>query len=49
MHFAASQFLQDDNIQFTVLTDRSQGGSSLKNGSVEVMVRDHMILDWELL
>ena len=33
-------FIQDKTkgLQFTVLTDRSQGGSSLKDGSVELMV-----------
>lgn len=29
---------QDGKLQLTVLTDRSQGGSSLKDGSVELMV-----------
>lgn len=29
---------QDGKMQLTVLTDRSQGGSSLKDGSVELMV-----------
>lgn len=29
---------QDGKAQLTVLTDRSQGGSSLKDGSVELMV-----------
>ena len=28
-------------MQFTVLTDRSQGGSSIKDGHVELMVRDY--------
>ena len=37
----ANDFSQDEakNIQFTVLTDRSQGGSSLNDGQVELMVR----------
>lgn len=29
---------QDGNMQLTVLTDRSQGGSSLSDGSIELMV-----------
>lgn len=29
---------QDGNVQLTVLTDRSQGGSSLSDGSLELMV-----------
>ena len=29
---------QDGNMQLTVLTDRSQGGSSLRDGSMELMV-----------
>lgn len=29
---------QDGNMQLTVLTDRSQGGSSLRDGSIELMV-----------
>lgn len=30
---------QDDNDQLTVVTDRSQGGGSIYNGSLEIMVR----------
>lgn len=26
------------NVQFTVLTDRSEGGSSLRDGEIELMV-----------
>lgn len=35
-----SFIVQDDsrNVQFTVLTDRSQGGSSIEDGQVELMV-----------
>lgn len=29
--------LKDNNIQFTVSNDRSQGGSSLKQGRIELM------------
>lgn len=31
-------FWQDNKTQFTVMTDRSQGGSSLQDGNIEVMV-----------
>ncbi len=30
--------LQDKQRQFTVMTDRTQGGSSLEDGSIELMV-----------
>lgn len=30
---------QDDSDQLTVVTDRSQGGGSIYNGSLEIMVR----------
>ncbi|KAG0431492.1 hypothetical protein HPB47_021721, partial [Ixodes persulcatus] len=33
------------NIQFTILTDRSQGGSSLTDGSLEVMVHRRLLHD----
>lgn len=29
---------QDDDDQLTVVTDRSQGGGSINNGSLEIMV-----------
>lgn len=32
-------FIQDDVDQLTVVTDRSQGGGSIYNGSLEIMVR----------
>ncbi|XP_049516029.1 lysosomal alpha-mannosidase-like isoform X2 [Dermacentor silvarum] len=40
-------FIRDNNrnLQFTVLTDRSQGGSSLRNGSVELMVHRRLLYD----
>ena len=40
-------FIQDKTkgLQFTVLTDRSQGGSSLKDGSVELMVHRRLFHD----
>ncbi len=35
--------IQDDVDQLTVVTDRSQGGGSIHNGSLEIMVRQaHM-------
>lgn len=37
-HSLPSHPPQDSNTQLTVLTDRSQGGSSLRDGSVELMV-----------
>ena len=36
---------QTQNIQITVLNDRSQGGSSLSNGSIEVMVHRRTLFD----
>ncbi|XP_060071778.1 lysosomal alpha-mannosidase-like [Ylistrum balloti] len=40
-------FLRDEarNIQFTVLTDRSQGGASLRPGSLELMVHRRLLAD----
>ncbi|XP_065289713.1 lysosomal alpha-mannosidase-like [Dermacentor albipictus] len=40
-------FIRDDakKVQFTVLTDRSQGGSSLREGSVELMVHRRLLYD----
>uniref|UniRef100_A0A131YE74 Alpha-mannosidase n=1 Tax=Rhipicephalus appendiculatus TaxID=34631 RepID=A0A131YE74_RHIAP len=40
-------FIRDPqrDLQFTVLTDRSQGGSSLRNGSIEVMVHRRLLYD----
>jgi len=31
-------YIKNSKTQFTVLTDRSQGGASLENGSLELMV-----------
>ena len=41
MHYEKFCSLQDEDrgVQFTVLTDRAQGGSSLKDGELELMVR----------
>nr|XP_020767608.1 lysosomal alpha-mannosidase [Odocoileus virginianus texanus] len=36
---------QDGNMQLTVLTDRSQGGSSLRDGSLELMVHRRLLRD----
>ncbi|KAK3086623.1 hypothetical protein FSP39_021156 [Pinctada imbricata] len=40
-------YLQDTkrNIQLTVLTDRSQGGSSIQDGCVELMVHRRLVVD----
>ncbi|PIO35130.1 hypothetical protein AB205_0152700, partial [Aquarana catesbeiana] len=38
-------FIKDKNIQLTVLTDRSQGGSSIVDGSVELMVHRRLLHD----
>ncbi|XP_069803883.1 lysosomal alpha-mannosidase [Dendropsophus ebraccatus] len=38
-------YIKDKNIQFTVLTDRSQGGSSITDGSLELMVNRRLLYD----
>ncbi|GIY01663.1 lysosomal alpha-mannosidase, partial [Caerostris darwini] len=40
-------YVQDTKrrVQFTVLNDRSQGGSSIKNGSIELMVHRRLLHD----
>ncbi|XP_029413237.1 lysosomal alpha-mannosidase isoform X2 [Nannospalax galili] len=38
-------YITDGNMQLTVLTDRSQGGSSLKDGSLELMVHRRLLVD----
>ncbi|XP_078576535.1 lysosomal alpha-mannosidase-like [Branchiostoma floridae x Branchiostoma japonicum] len=38
-------FIKDNSRQLTVLTDRSQGGASLKDGSLELMVHRRMFYD----
>ncbi|XP_035888341.1 lysosomal alpha-mannosidase isoform X2 [Phyllostomus discolor] len=40
-------YITDGNVQLTVLTDRSQGGSSLRDGSVELMVHRRLLRDDE--
>ncbi|XP_071952735.1 lysosomal alpha-mannosidase-like [Antedon mediterranea] len=37
--------IKDPKAQLTVLTDRSQGGSSLKNGSIELMIHRRLLVD----
>ncbi|XP_062965767.1 lysosomal alpha-mannosidase isoform X2 [Cynocephalus volans] len=38
-------YITDGNMQLTVLTDRSQGGSSLRDGSLELMVHRRLLRD----
>ncbi|XP_016074137.1 PREDICTED: lysosomal alpha-mannosidase isoform X2 [Miniopterus natalensis] len=38
-------YITDGNVQLTVLTDRSQGGSSLRDGSIELMVHRRLLKD----
>ncbi|XP_006875234.1 PREDICTED: lysosomal alpha-mannosidase-like [Chrysochloris asiatica] len=38
-------YIMDGNVQLTVLTDRSQGGSSMKDGSLELMVHRMLCSD----
>ncbi|KAM9313315.1 lysosomal alpha-mannosidase [Gastrophryne carolinensis] len=38
-------FIKDKKVQLTVLTDRSQGGSSIVDGSLELMVHRRLLLD----
>nr|XP_033811493.1 lysosomal alpha-mannosidase isoform X2 [Geotrypetes seraphini] len=38
-------YIKDEKIQLTVLTDRSQGGSSLLSGSLELMVHRRLLFD----
>ncbi|XP_021563703.1 LOW QUALITY PROTEIN: lysosomal alpha-mannosidase [Carlito syrichta] len=38
-------YITDGNMQLTVLTDRSQGGSSLRDGSLELMVHRRLLKD----
>ncbi|KAM8764773.1 lysosomal alpha-mannosidase isoform 2-T2 [Rhynchonycteris naso] len=40
-------YITDGNVQLTVLTDRSQGGSSLRDGSIELMVHRRLLRDDE--
>ncbi|XP_076427914.1 lysosomal alpha-mannosidase-like isoform X3 [Peromyscus maniculatus bairdii] len=38
-------YILDGHMQLTVVTDRSQGGSSLKDGSLELMVHRKLLVD----
>ncbi|XP_034756672.1 lysosomal alpha-mannosidase [Etheostoma cragini] len=38
-------FIKDDVDQLTVVTDRSQGGASLQNGSLEIMLHRRLLYD----
>ncbi|UJR12010.1 hypothetical protein I4U23_016188 [Adineta vaga] len=38
-------WIRDENRQFTILTDRSQGGGSMYDGSVEVMIHRRLLHD----
>ncbi|XP_036748766.2 lysosomal alpha-mannosidase isoform X2 [Manis pentadactyla] len=38
-------YITDGNVQLTVLTDRSQGGSSLRDGALELMVHRRLLKD----
>ncbi|KAF4014557.1 hypothetical protein G4228_006816 [Cervus hanglu yarkandensis] len=44
-HWAKTHVVKDGNMQLTVLTDRSQGGSSLRDGSLELMVHRRLLRD----
>lgn len=35
---------EEGNLEFSVLTDRAQGGSSLKDGEIELMVYSPMLV-----
>nr|XP_057921276.1 lysosomal alpha-mannosidase isoform X2 [Doryrhamphus excisus] len=38
-------FIKDDEDQLTVVTDRSQGGGSIRNGSLEIMLHRRLLYD----
>ncbi|XP_056018882.1 lysosomal alpha-mannosidase-like isoform X2 [Ostrea edulis] len=38
-------YIKDSNSQFTVMTDRSQGGTSLQDGNLEVMLHRRLLYD----
>ena len=38
-------FMQDRNVSFSILTDRTRGGSSILDGSLEVMVQRRTVAD----
>ena len=41
----AAVFIQDQNVSFSILTDRTRGGASILDGSVEVMVQRRTVAD----
>ncbi|KAL4536505.1 hypothetical protein Ndes2437B_g05917 [Nannochloris sp. 'desiccata'] len=41
----AAAYIQDENVQFAVLTDRAQGGASLRQGEMEFMVHRRNLVD----
>ncbi|CAF1220295.1 unnamed protein product [Rotaria magnacalcarata] len=41
-------WIKDQNRQFTVLTDRSEGGASLHDGSIEIMLHRRLLYDDDL-
>jgi alpha-mannosidase len=41
----ASAYIQDKNMRFAVLTDRAQGGASLRQGEIEFMVHRRNLVD----
>lgn len=41
----AAMFIEDESRSFTVLVDRSQGGSSLSDGSLELLVQRRLLYD----
>ncbi|CAF2909045.1 unnamed protein product [Rotaria sp. Silwood2] len=38
-------WIKEEDRQFTVLTDRSEGGGSIKDGSIEIMVHRRLLYD----
>ncbi|CAF3419135.1 unnamed protein product [Rotaria sp. Silwood1] len=38
-------WIKEDNRQFTVLTDRSEGGGSIQDGSIEILVHRRLLYD----
>eukprot|EP00977_Amphora_coffeiformis_P018464 scaffold6506_cov171-Amphora_coffeaeformis.AAC.12 len=41
----AAIFMEDKNVSFSILTDRTRGGSSIMDGSLEVMVQRRTVAD----
>ena len=38
-------YIKDERVQFSVMTDRSQGGTSMKDGQIELMVHRRLLVD----